>query len=80
MNNAHQTFFMLNSTEHKISQLLIKHNTVNHKYCLTIKFWNFVFMLLKDVKMPTIVCIFTFMSGINSMLGWVEHEKKLDAS
>ena len=31
--------------------------------------------MLINVKMPTIVSILTFMSKINSMLSWVEHEK-----
>ena len=35
-----------------------------------------VFILLMNVKMPTIVGILTFMSRINVMLSWIEHEKK----
>ena len=34
-----------------------------------------VFIMLINVKMPTIVGILTFMSRINFMLSWVEHEK-----
>ena len=33
------------------------------------------FILLINVKMPTIVGILTFMSRINFDLSWVEHEK-----
>ena len=36
-----------------------------------------VFTMLINVKMPTIVGIFTFMSMINLMLSWFEHEKSL---
>ena len=37
---------------------------------------NFVlFMLLINVKMPTIIGILTFMSRINFVLSWVEYEK-----
>ena len=36
-----------------------------------------VFILLINVKMPTIVGILTFMSTINLMLSLVEHEKVL---
>ena len=35
-----------------------------------------VIILLINVKMPTVVAILTFMSGINLMLGLVEHENK----
>ena len=45
------------------SRFLLKHSDV-------------VFILLINVKMSTIVGILTFMSMINSMLLWVEHEKK----
>ena len=34
-----------------------------------------VFIILKNVKMPTIVCILTFMSWINFVFSGVEHEK-----
>ena len=37
----------------------------------------FVFILLINVKMPTFVGILTFMSRINFMLSWVEHEQSL---
>ena len=35
-----------------------------------------VFILLTNIKVPTIVGILTFMSKINVMLSWVEHDKK----
>ena len=34
-----------------------------------------VFIMLINVKMPTIVGILTFMSRINFLLSWVEHGK-----
>ena len=34
-----------------------------------------VFIMLINVEMPTIDVILTFMSMINFMLSWVEHEK-----
>ena len=34
-----------------------------------------VFIMLTNVKMPTIVGILTFMSRINFVLSWVEQEK-----
>ena len=38
------------------------------------------FILLINVKMPTIVNILTFMSRINFMLSLVEHEKSFTSS
>ena len=38
------------------------------------------FILLINVKMPTIVGILTFMSRINFMLSWVENEKSFITS
>ena len=35
---------------------------------------NAVFIMLINIKMPTTVGILTFMSMINSMLSWVEHQ------
>ena len=35
-----------------------------------------VLIMLTNVKMPTIVGILTFMSRINFVLSWVEHENK----
>ena len=42
---------------------------------LALNFSDAVFILLINVKMPTIVGILTFMSRINFVLSWVEHEK-----
>ena len=36
---------------------------------------DIVFILLINIKMPTIVGISTFMSRINDMLSWIEHKK-----
>ena len=66
---------MLNSAEHEILNA--------HKYKNIKKFCIFqaqislecYFLLLINVKMPTIVGILTFMSRKNFMLSWVEHEK-----
>ena len=65
-------FFMLNSTEHKIS-------TAHRKemYFLILKLSYDVFILLPNVKMPTIVGILTFISRIICMLSLVEHKKVL---
>ena len=41
--------------------------------------YNVVFIMLKNVKMPTIG-ILTFMSRINFVLSWVEHEKSFMTS
>ena len=39
-----------------------------------------VFIMLINVKMPTIVGILTFKSRINLVLGWVEHGKSFITS
>ena len=43
-------------------------------FFLTFKPSSVVFTMLINFKMPTIVGILTFMSMMNSMLSWVEHE------
>ena len=43
--------------------------------CLTLCISDVVFIMLINVKMPTIVGILTFMSMINFMLSSVEKEK-----
>ena len=53
-------FFMLNSTEHEISAA---HK--NLKKFLALSLSDVVFIMLINVKMPTIVGILTFMSRIN---------------
>ena len=39
-----------------------------------------VFFMLVNIKMPTIVVILTFMSRINFVLSWMEHEKRFVTS
>ena len=61
-------FFTLDSSEHKF-QLLIKTETlkkrvVSHAFKLSYD----IFIMLINVKMPTIVGILTFMSRINFVL------------
>ena len=45
------------------------------KKFLALSFSDVVFIMLINVKMPTIVGILTFMSRINFVLSRVEHEK-----
>ena len=45
------------------------------KKFLALSLSDFVFILLINVKMPTVVGILTFMSRITFMLSWVEYEK-----
>ena len=47
---------------------------------LAFKLSDIVFIMLINVKMPTIVGILTFISIINFMLSWVEHEKSFITS
>ena len=47
------------------------------KAFLAFKLPDVVFIMLISVKMPTIVGILTFMSMMNFMLSWVEHEKPI---
>ena len=62
-----QAFFMLNSTEHKF-QLLIKQKYSQMKKFLALCLSNAEFIMLMNVKMPTIVGILTFMSRISFVL------------
>ena len=71
---------MFISTEHEV---LTAHNKL--KYLQTKKFLalnpsNVVFIMLINVKMPTIVGVLTFMSRINFMLSRVEHGKSFITS
>ena len=50
------------------------------KHFLAFKLSYVVFIMLINVKMPTLVGILTFMSMINFMLGSVEHEKRFITS
>ena len=47
---------------------------------LALSLSDVVFVLLINVKMPTIVGILTFMSRINFVLNWDEHEKSFISS
>ena len=64
---------MLNSTAHKF-QLLIKTIILTNEEVYCFKSLRYCIYLLTNVKMPTIG-ILTFMSRINLVLSWVEHEK-----
>ena len=59
---------MLNSAEHEISTA---HKNLTTKTFLALSLSEFVFIMLINVKMPTIVGLLTFISSIN----FVEHEK-----
>ena len=54
-------------------QLLKKYK----KLLLTLSLSDVVFIMLINLKMPTFVGILVFMSRINFVLSWVEHEKSL---
>ena len=58
---------MLNSAEHKISAAH-KTKMLKHTVFLDLKLSDVVFIMLINVKMPTIVGILTFMSRINFVL------------
>ena len=70
---------MLNSTDHEF-QLLIKLKYRQIKMFLALSLSDVVFIMLINVKMPTIVGILTFMSRINFVLSWVEYEKSFISS
>ena len=63
-------FYHANSNEHEISLM-------KNKVYLALKRSDVLFKLLRNVKMPTIVGISTFMSMMNLMLSSVEHDKVL---
>ena len=65
---GYKTCSMLNSTEHKISTALKKLKYRQIKKFLVLRLSDVVFIMLINVKMPTIVGILTFMSMMNSML------------
>ena len=55
--------------------ILIKTKTLNNDIsCFKTKLLGVVFILLINVKMPIVVGILTFMSRINIIFRWVEHE------
>ena len=59
---------MLNSTEHEILIAHKRQNGEKIKSILALNLSTAVFILLINVKMPTIVCISTFISKMNFML------------
>ena len=61
---------MLNWTGHEISAVHKIWNTEKKEY-LALGLSDDVFIMLINVKMPTIVGILTFMSRINFVLSWV---------
>ena len=56
-------------------QLLIKNEIPTNKKFLALSISDVIFIMLINVKMPTIVGILTFMSRINFVLSLVEHGK-----
>ena len=60
-------------------QLLIKTKMLKIKILLAFKLSDVVFIMLINVKLPTIVSILTFMSMIHFMFSCVEHKKKFIA-
>ena len=56
------------------TELLIKLQCLQVRVFLTFNHSDAVFILIVNVKMPTIVGILTFMSRINFMLSSVEHK------
>ena len=58
-------------------QLLIKLKCRQMKKFLAVSLSDDVFIILINIKMPTIVGILTFMSRIQLVLSCVEYEKKL---
>ena len=67
---GYKTFFTLNSPEHKF-QLLIKTKILTKKF-LALNLSDFEFIMLINVKMPTIVGILRFMSRMKicAQLSW----------
>ena len=65
---SYETFSMLISTQHEISTVLL----IKTKIVLAFKLSGGVFIMVINVKMPTIVGILTFLSVINFMLQWIE--------
>ena len=61
---GYKTFFLLNSTEHKISTTRENENAEKDGEFLAFKLSYLVFILLINVKMPTIIGILTLMSRI----------------
>ena len=62
---GYKTFFMLNSTDHEISTAHKTKIRTNEDSSCSSSLSDLVFIMLINVKMPTIVGILTFMSKIN---------------
>ena len=58
---------MLNSSEHEISNAHKTKNYAENYLFIPLKLSDGVFILLVNVKMPTIVVILTFTSRINTL-------------
>ena len=69
--------FSCSTQQSKKFQLLIKTKIPTNEEVSCFKPLRGWFIMLLNVKMPTIVGILTFMSKIYFVLSWVEHEKKL---
>ena len=67
---GYKTFFMLNSAEHEICPANKSQITNNCKFYLAKHSCAWNFFLLINMKMPTIVGIFIFISRNNFMLSW----------
>ena len=67
---------MFNETEHEILTIHKTEIVKNIDFFPALTHVNVVFILLINVKMPTIVGILTFISRIIFMLSWRAHEKK----
>ena len=67
---------MLNSTEYENLNCSYKQKYRQIKKFLGLSLLGVVFIMLINVKMPTIVGILTLLSRINSVLNTVEYEKK----
>ena len=77
---GYKTFFMLNSTEHEISTAHKKLKYQQTKKFIALSLAYVVFIMLINVKMPTIVGILTLMSRIHFVLSGFEHEKSFITS
>ena len=65
---GYKTFFMLNSTANEISTVHYNLNAVKIKIAIAFNLSFVVFIMLINVKMPTIVGILTFVSRTDFML------------
>ena len=72
---GYQTFFHAQLNQAEISNAHKNWNAEIYKIIKTFELSDVVFIMLINVKMPTIVGILTFMSMIN--FSWDEHEKSV---